>query len=64
MDCWVLWFGYIGEDGYEIFVFEGLGVVFCEVLFVMEEVEFIGFGVWDSLRLEVGFCFYGNDIDV
>lgn len=27
------------------------------------DVKLVGLGLRDSLRLEVGFCFYGNDID-
>lgn len=63
VDCWVSRSGYTGEDGYEISVPEGSGVALCEALLAMEEVEPIGLGARDSLRLEAGLCLYGNDID-
>lgn len=33
------------------------------VLLENSEVKLVGLVVRDSLRLEVGFCLYGNDID-
>jgi aminomethyltransferase len=60
---WVTRSGYTGEDGYEISVPEPLAVAFTEALLAMDEVEPIGLGARDSLRLEAGLCLYGNDID-
>lgn len=50
--------GYIGEDGFEIYMLSvDVGKVF-EVILV-EGVVLIGLGVWDILCLEVVFVFYG-----
>ena len=62
-ELWVSRSGYTGEDGYEISVPEHRAVEFTEALLAMDEVEAIGLGARDSLRLEAGLCLYGNDID-
>ena len=62
-DCWVSRSGYTGEDGYEISVPASEAEALARALLVMEEVEAIGLGARDSLRLEGGLCLYGNDID-
>lgn len=62
-ELWVSRSGYTGEDGYEISVPEDRAVEFTETLLAMGEVEPIGLGARDSLRLEAGLCLYGNDID-
>ena len=62
-DCWISRSGYTGEDGYEISVPAGAAVALTEALLAMDEVEAIGLGARDSLRLEAGLCLYGNDID-
>ena len=62
-DCWISRSGYTGEDGYEISVPAGAAVALTEALLAMDEVEPIGLGARDSLRLEAGLCLYGNDID-
>jgi len=55
--------GYTGEDGYEISVkHEDVGVL-VEALLAHDDVEAIGLGARDSLRLEAGLCLYGHDID-
>lgn len=61
--CWVSRSGYTGEDGYEISVPESHAEKLCRALLDMDEVEPIGLGARDSLRLEAGLCLYGNDID-
>ena len=60
---WVSRSGYTGEDGFEISVPDDRAVEFTEALLAMEEVEAIGLGARDSLRLEAGLCLYGSDID-
>ena len=55
--------GYTGEDGYEISIPNDVAVRFTEQLLGAEEVEWIGLGARDSLRLEAGLCLYGHDID-
>jgi aminomethyltransferase len=61
--CWVSRSGYTGEDGFEISVPEAAAEALCRALLEMDEVEAIGLGARDSLRLEAGLCLYGNDID-
>ncbi|MEM7239043.1 MAG: glycine cleavage T C-terminal barrel domain-containing protein, partial [Pseudomonadota bacterium] len=61
--CWVSRSGYTGEDGYEISVPEAACVALTEALLAHDEVEAIGLGARDSLRLEGGLCLYGHDID-
>ncbi|MDJ1015021.1 MAG: glycine cleavage system aminomethyltransferase GcvT [Paracoccaceae bacterium] len=60
---WVSRSGYTGEDGYEVSVPEASARALAEALLAMDEVEAIGLGARDSLRLEAGLCLYGNDID-
>jgi aminomethyltransferase len=62
-ECWISRSGYTGEDGYEISVPNDIAVALAEALLAMDEVEAIGLGARDSLRLEGGLCLYGNDID-
>lgn len=63
VDLWVSRSGYSGEDGYEISVPNAGAVALARQLIASPEVEFIGLGARDSLRLEAGLCLYGNDID-
>lgn len=58
--------GYTGEDGFELYVAADQSVVVWKAL--MEkgrdlDVEPAGLGSRDSLRLEVGYALYGNDLD-
>jgi aminomethyltransferase len=62
-DCWVSRSGYTGEDGFEISVPADQAVDLAEVLLAHPDVEPIGLGARDSLRLEAGLCLYGHDID-
>lgn len=55
--------GYTGEDGYEISVAGQRTEDVARLLLREEEVEAIGLGARDSLRLEAGLCLYGHDID-
>ena len=61
--CLVSRAGYTGEDGYEISVPGEKGVELAELLLAEVEVEPIGLGARDTLRLEAGLCLYGHDID-
>ena len=56
--------GYTGEDGYEISLPNDKAITFAKILLTHEEVAAIGLGARDSLRLEVGLCLYGHDIDI
>jgi len=55
--------GYTGEDGFEISVPAGYASDLAESLLAEEEVQAVGLGARDSLRLEAGLCLYGHDID-
>lgn len=61
--CWVSRSGYTGEDGYEISVPVESAETLANALLAHEDVEPIGLGARDSLRLEAGLCLYGHDID-
>ena len=62
-DLWFSRSGYTGEDGYEISVPADKADSLARVLLAEPEVEAIGLGARDSLRLEAGLCLYGHDID-
>lgn len=62
-ECWVSRSGYTGEDGFEISVPEAAAVDLARALLAHDDVEPIGLGARDSLRLEAGLCLYGHDID-
>jgi len=55
--------GYTGEDGYEISVKHEDVARLTKALLDHDDVEMIGLGARDSLRLEAGLCLYGHDID-
>lgn len=61
--CHVSRSGYTGEDGYEISVKHDDVNTLVDVLLAHDDVEMIGLGARDSLRLEAGLCLYGHDID-
>jgi aminomethyltransferase len=62
-DCLVSRSGYTGEDGFEISVPADRAEKLARRLLAEQEVEPIGLGARDSLRLEAGLCLYGHDID-
>ncbi|NLO19396.1 MAG: glycine cleavage system aminomethyltransferase GcvT [Ignavibacteria bacterium] len=60
--------GYTGEIGFELYFkgdFSTAKKVWEEIFKAGEEfgIEAVGLGCRDTLRLEKGFCLYGNDID-
>lgn len=55
--------GYTGEDGFEIGLPPGEGPDFAAKLLADGNVEWIGLGARDSLRLEAGLPLYGQDMD-
>ncbi|WP_447528813.1 glycine cleavage system aminomethyltransferase GcvT [Vreelandella sp. TE19] len=63
-DVWVSRSGYTGEDGFEISVAAEASEAFAKGLLEAPEVEMIGLGARDSLRLEAGLCLYGHDMDM
>ena len=63
VECIVSRSGYTGEDGYEISVPNEKAEELANKLTAEQEVEWIGLGARDSLRLECGLCLYGHDLD-
>jgi aminomethyltransferase len=63
IECIVSRSGYTGEDGYEISVPAIHAQALAEHLLAFDDVEWIGLGARDSLRLECGLCLYGHDLD-
>ncbi|PMR70770.1 glycine cleavage system aminomethyltransferase GcvT [Halomonas heilongjiangensis] len=63
LEVWVSRSGYTGEDGFEISVAADATEALARRLLAEQEVEAIGLGARDSLRLEAGLCLYGHDID-
>jgi len=58
--------GYTGAGGFELYFYPEHGDKIWDALFTTGAefgIKPIGLGARDSLRLEKGFCLYGNDID-
>jgi aminomethyltransferase len=58
--------GYTGAGGFEIYVRKSNAEKVWNAIFEAgkdENIKPIGLGARDTLRLEMGFCLYGNDID-
>jgi aminomethyltransferase len=58
--------GYTGAGGFELYVDNAHAEQIWEAIFKAGEpfgIKPIGLGARDTLRLEMGFCLYGNDID-
>ncbi len=58
--------GYTGAGGFEIYCDKADGEKIWNAIFQAgksEDIKPIGLGARDTLRLEMGFCLYGNDID-
>ncbi len=63
INCFVTRSGYSGEDGFEISVHNDDALQLARTLLAQVEVDAIGLGARDSLRLECGLCLYGHDLD-
>ncbi len=63
VECYLSRSGYTGEDGFEISVPAEHAEALARQLLAFAEVEWIGLGARDSLRLECGLCLYGHDLD-
>lgn len=61
--CFVTRSGYTGEDGYEISLPGDHADALARRLLAQNDIEAIGLGARDSLRLEAGLCLYGHDIN-
>lgn len=55
--------GYTGEDGFEISVPNDQAEKLWNIFLSDDRVRPIGLAARDSLRLEMGYCLYGHDID-
>jgi aminomethyltransferase len=55
--------GYTGEDGFEISLPSDHADAFARALLAQPEVQPVGLGARNSLRLEAGLCLYGQDMD-
>ncbi len=58
--------GYTGSGGFELYMRNGEATKVYEAIFEAGKdygIKSIGLGARDTLRLEMGFCLYGNDID-
>ena len=61
--CFISRTGYTGEDGFELYCRAQDAVTLWEALAGPGRATPIGLGARDTLRLEVGYALYGNDID-
>jgi len=58
--------GYTGAGGFELYIPKEYGVQVWNAIFEAGkefDIKPIGLGARDTLRLEMGYCLYGNDID-
>ncbi|MDD5579341.1 MAG: glycine cleavage system aminomethyltransferase GcvT [Methylobacter sp.] len=60
--CTISRSGYTGEDGFEISVANHYAEQLARLLLAEDEVEPIGLGARDTLRLEAGLCLYGHEL--
>jgi aminomethyltransferase len=63
IECYITRSGYTGEDGFEISVDPQDAHKLADKLLSYENVNWIGLGARDSLRLEAGLCLYGHDMN-
>ncbi len=61
--CYISRLGYTGEDGFELSVPLDDAETLWARLLAHPSVKPIGLAARDSLRLEMGYCLYGHDID-
>jgi aminomethyltransferase len=58
--------GYTGAGGFELYFYPEHGLKIWNALFEAGKpygIKPVGLGARDTLRLEMGFCLYGNDLD-
>jgi aminomethyltransferase len=55
--------GYTGELGYELFFPVSSAIDVWDMISKFDDVKPIGLGARDTLRMEMGYSLYGNDID-
>ncbi len=61
-EAYVTCSGYTGEDGFELSLPAADAERVARELLAFEQVESIGLGARDSLRLEAGLCLYGHEL--
>lgn len=61
-NIWISRTGYTGEDGFEMVVPPSTLLWLTEKILAFPDVQLIGLGARDSLRLEAGLCLYGHDL--
>lgn len=62
VELYVTCSGYTGEDGFELSLPAASAERIARLLLAQPEVEPIGLGARDSLRLEAGLCLYGHEL--
>ena len=57
--------GYTGSGGYEIYIPNNKAIIIWDALFSNKEYDLkpVGLAARDTLRIEMGYCLYGNDIN-
>lgn len=58
--------GYTGAGGFELYFYPEYGMKIWDAVFEAGEefgIKPVGLGARDTLRLEMGFCLYGNELD-
>ena len=58
--------GYTGAGGFELYFYPDVADIIWKAVFEAGEefgIKPVGLGARDTLRLEMGFCLYGNDLD-
>ena len=63
VDAYITCSGYTGEDGFEISLPAEKGDALARRILAFPQVEPIGLGARDSLRLEAGLCLYGHELN-
>jgi aminomethyltransferase len=63
LPCHISRSGYTGEDGFEISVANEYAEQLARLLLAEDEVEAIGLGARDTLRLEAGLCLYEHELN-
>jgi len=61
--CTISRSGYTGEDGFEISVANQYAEQLASLLLAEDEVEAVGLGARDTLRLEAGLSLYGHELN-
>ncbi len=63
IDAYITCSGYTGEDGFEISLAADDADALARRILACPQVEPIGLGARDSLRLEAGLCLYGHELN-